>query len=954
MSASDFPRLDSVAARVAHMAGRTSKTLAEAADSISAAGVDAAQSAGVVLSGVAETAMKGADDASKAISSAAGGAAELVVDGITGVKETAIKVVVDAKEAVEQAAEEQRLAEQETRDGEVKHALEELTEYGTRGFFEALGASPIPMTRENIARIKQAFPIPAEQCVLWGSAEFDLRPSGIVITNKGVFIKSDVGVFESVGFPGAEQKKSILSYFRWDDFDPAWFVGQEANEPLLSMSSDLTEEFLSACRFMHQKSIETQPFMDFRDVFLSGFSEAAANAVAAGAVAPVAKEAWYTDRHAAIHNPAGHGEMTERVLNMLDRAHGHKVTWKGPDNIKNGADRVVDGMDIQVKYYNSARGTLESAFDAKTGEYRYLIDGETPMQLEVPKDQYEKVLDGFKDKIRQGKVKGITDPDRAGEIVRKGKLSYPQARNLTKPGTLESLEYDAATGVVTCTCAMGISFVATAFSTYRQTNDMSKAVQAGALSGTQVFGTTFVQHMLASQLSRTGLSDAIIAPSQMVVQKMGYKATQTIVNGLRSISGKSMIYGAAASNHLAKVLRGNVITSLVTMAVLSVPETYRLVNNKISGSQYAKNMAVLAASIAAGAGGMVAAGAAAGKIGMMAGTTVTPGVGTVVGAVGGFVGGAVGSLAVGTVGKVLHEDDVETASRLFNALVSVMASEYLLDKDETDAVVEALGKVSQREFMTLFESVRSSSEQEATLREFLTPIFDEVVSRRSEFKLPTASQIEEAIEELAEDDIPEHVEVSVGNETIILPAGWACTDDFPKPTDDAKGFAWSDDGIYAVMTAGSIDVEDSLFIVDDVISGVRARLSPDQGLIDVSHGETEAGLSYWTTIIKTRLGHGVQYCLTVQFDAGKTVVFVTVLAEEEGATGTRDAAVFTMLQSQGMLDDGLRGWVTDPVEDAPVDEFPMNLSEQERFDDAFPCHPLSELRKLARFIKENN
>ena len=113
-------------------------------------------------------------------------------------------------------------------------------------------------------------------------------------------------------------------------------------------------------------------------------------------------------------------------------------------------------------------------------------------------------------------------------------------------------------------------------------------------------------------------------------------------------------------------------------------------------------------------------------------------------------------------------------------------------------------------------------------------------------------------------------------------------------------------------------------------------------------------MPYWTTIVKTRLGYGVQYCLTVQLDAGKTVISVTVLAEEEGATGIRDAAVFAMLQNQGMLDDGLRGWVTDPFEDVPVDEFPMNLSELERFDDAFPCHPLSELRSLARFIKENN
>lgn len=72
------------------------------------------------------------------------------------------------------------------------------------------------------------------------------------------------------------------------------------------------------------------------------------------------------------------------------------------------------------------------------------------------------------------------------------------------------------------------------------------------------------------QISRTGLADAMITPSTAIVQKISHKATQVVVNGLRALSGKTPIYGAAALKHLAKVLRGNVVTAAITMAVFSV------------------------------------------------------------------------------------------------------------------------------------------------------------------------------------------------------------------------------------------------------------------------------------------------------------------------------------------------------------------------------------------------
>ena len=222
------------------------------------------------------------------------------------------------------------------------------------------------------------------------------------------------------------------------------------------------------------------------------------------------------------------------------------------------------------------------------------------MQLEVPKDQYQQVLRGFEKKISQGKVPGVSDPKDAEKIVRKGKLTYDQAVNLTKPGTVESVTYDAATGAVTCSCAFGLSFLATTFMAYRETGDITVAVQTGIAAGVQVFGLSFAQHMVVSQLSRAGLSNALMAPSQAVVGKLGFKASATIVNGLRALTGKTAISGAAASKQLAKMLRGNAVSAAVTLAVFSVPETYRLFQGKASGAQYAQNMACLATSIAGG------------------------------------------------------------------------------------------------------------------------------------------------------------------------------------------------------------------------------------------------------------------------------------------------------------------------------------------------------------------
>lgn len=143
-------------------------------------------------------------------------------------------------------------------------------------------------------------------------------------------------------------------------------------------------------------------------------------------------------------SPSGFGFAAEQGNNLIDVLSGTRATVVGGDNVLNGADRLIvtgDGTQIwiQSKYYATAAGSVAAGFDEITGLYRYLDGDGMPMQLEVPSDQYDDAVLKMQEKIRQGKVPNVTDVDEAASLVRKGNLTYTQARNLAKAGHLNPL-----------------------------------------------------------------------------------------------------------------------------------------------------------------------------------------------------------------------------------------------------------------------------------------------------------------------------------------------------------------------------------------------------------------------------------------------------------------------------------------------------------------------------------
>ena len=105
----------------------------------------------------------------------------------------------------------------------------------------------------------------------------------------------------------------------------------------------------------------------------------------------------------------------------------------GDNNAKNGADRIVDGVNIQSKYCKTGAKCIKECFE--NDRFRYFNADGSPMQIEVPLDKYDDAVKAMAERIKKGQVPGVTDPAKAKEIVRKGNFTYEQAKNIAKAGT---------------------------------------------------------------------------------------------------------------------------------------------------------------------------------------------------------------------------------------------------------------------------------------------------------------------------------------------------------------------------------------------------------------------------------------------------------------------------------------------------------------------------------------
>lgn len=428
--------------------------------------------------------------------------------------------------------------------------------------------------------------------------------------------------------------------------------------------------------------------------------------------------------------PRGHGFAAERANHLYDKLHGHKAQIVGDDNAKFGADRLVDGIEIQSKYCKSGSKCIAECFE--NGRMKYTINGGTqPMQIEVPSDMYDSAVQAMESRIRRGEVPGVSDPQEAKNIVRKGHFTYKQAVNIAKAGTVESITYDAVNGAIVSTYALGISSVLTFAVSIWNGENLDIALKKSALSGIKVGGTTFVTAVLSSQLSKAGLNSLLVGSSEAVVNVIGPKASAVLVNAFRSGSN---IYGAAAIKSAAKMLRGNAITGAVSVVVLSSFDIANIFRERISGKQLFKNIANTTATVAGGSAGWVGGAAAGAAIG-----SAVPVIGT---AIGGIIGGLAGSLLAGGASSkisnvalsVFIEDDAEEMVNIIENVFKDMAVEYLLNEDEANRIVKKLSKkLTGKSLKDMF----ASDDRKGFARNLLTDLVEEEIRNREHISLPT-------------------------------------------------------------------------------------------------------------------------------------------------------------------------------------------------------------------------
>ena len=254
---------------------------------------------------------------------------------------------------------------------------------------------------------------------------------------------------------------------------------------------------------------------------------------------------------------------------LHDKLHGKDARILGDDNAKNGPDRIVNGEWIQSKYFQNGRQAIDACFeDGGDGAFRYIGKHDSPMTIEVPKDEniYDQAVERMQEKIRNGQVEGVTDPAETKNIVKKGNYTYQQARNIARAGNIDSLKYDATNGAVVAASAFGVSAVIAFGISVWSGDSLDIAAKKAAWCGVKVAGTSFFVSVLSQQLLKAGLNSAMVSGTEAIANALGPKACAIIVNAFRSGSN---IYGAAAMKSAAKLLRGNAVVASLTVVALS-------------------------------------------------------------------------------------------------------------------------------------------------------------------------------------------------------------------------------------------------------------------------------------------------------------------------------------------------------------------------------------------------
>ena len=451
------------------------------------------------------------------------------------------------------------------------------------------------------------------------------------------------------------------------------------------------------------------------------------------------------------HTKGGLGFMAEDANSLHDRWQHKKVEDIGRNNEKNGADRIVDGVYIQTKYYDTAAKTINSAFDVETGMYRYYqkTDGK-PMLLEVPKDQYEQVVNLMREKIKEGKVAGVTDPEEAQTLVKAGCVTFKQARNIAKAGNIDSLLFDAKQSVVSAASSLGISFIINfALLKYKEI-DTGDALKISFVESIKTGGSVFISSVLVRQFFKTAMGRGLLTTSTQASKSAvnsvyNYALGKDTIHKFAAVICEKHVTGVAAKNVVIKFFRTNVIVNTTFILINTVPDFIKFMDNRMSWKELTASITRSMVGFAAFTAGFSVASRFPLPVPMK---MIIP-----------ALTGILSSLAASdVVFRLLKTNKERKEYNIIQEAIQDLCNDYMIiNEDEFDACMEEIQKrdIINEDFITHIKVRETDKIQKAYVYTRLKGCFLYVINKREQIVVPTEKQLMHELDriDMSEEDM---------------------------------------------------------------------------------------------------------------------------------------------------------------------------------------------------------
>lgn len=322
--------------------------------------------------------------------------------------------------------------------------------------------------------------------------------------------------------------------------------------------------------------------------------------------------AMYAENKNYMNGSRGHGYAAEYGNNAVDRFLFKNVenaaqNLENGHQVKNGPDRIVNGVEIQTKYYKTASESIGAAFEHREAVYKLSDGSERMMQIEVPRDQYQQALKLMQKRIDNGQVPNVKPGEDARNYVRKGYFTYEQSFLIAQSGTIESLTVDAMTGAVCCTQAAGVSAAIVFAMSLWSGVPLEQALKQSLTVGLKVLGKGTLIYTLTMQLSRDSFANYFAGKNMVNGVAQGFNTFRNPIFTASEKIASSISSSAFAKSGVGRALglenigAKQIIGGTITVAIVFGPDIARALTGRISTKQLFKNATVGAAGLAGAA-----------------------------------------------------------------------------------------------------------------------------------------------------------------------------------------------------------------------------------------------------------------------------------------------------------------------------------------------------------------